>query len=366
MTGRRGAARPAWPLVVTWLALAGYAAAWTRLDRSSPLGSWGYFRTAARALVHGGAHGGLHVYHYHPQDQFGPVAMVFSVPFALLPKGIDKVALGIALTIIGLVCVQLIAAIGRGGRIVDPSPTDLLVVGVLLVPVWTELSINNGHLDDGLALLFGLAALHAVARRQPVWLALALAMAANAKPWAVAFGVLILALPARDRHRGGAVWMLGILTAWLPFFVADPDTVKALTFTIDVAPDSAIRALGNAAAMTPPWCRPAQLLVAVVVGWRLVRTGWWPMVLLATVAARIGLDPQTYRYYTTGAVLAALVADRAIGRRIPWLTLTALAALWLPQRPLRDDLAALLRADIRLAWSVSTLGILIALSMRNI
>lgn len=363
--GRHATAERVWPRRVVWLTLIAYAALWSLLDRTSPLGSWGYFRRAARALVLGGDHGGLHIYHYHPEYQFGPAATFASIPFAFLPKGIDKVAVGVALTVIGLACVHLVASVGIAGRWGRPEPLTLLWVGALLIPIWSELSINNGHLDDALALLFALLTLRAAAHAHPLGAGLCLAVAIDAKPWALAFAPLLLALPRRRREPALVALVLGVLAGWLPFFVADPDTIKALLFTIEIADDSPLRVLGVTAAETPSWCRPAQLAIAWGVGAWAVRRGQWGLVLLGAVAARIGLDPETFRYYTTGAAIAALVADRWQGWRYPWLTLATLSALWLPSRVLRELLPDGARGAVRLTWTLAMVTVAVVLAARH-
>ena len=126
--------------------------------------------------------------------------------------------------------------------------------------MWTELTTHFAHLDDLLALGFSVAALHAVARRHPVWAGLALAAAADAKPWAAAFVVLIFALPRRQWLTALGMFTGGVAVVWLPFLVADPRTLTSVTrFTIPNNRSSALRVLGVMTARTPWWDRSAQL-----------------------------------------------------------------------------------------------------------
>ena len=206
----------------------------------------------------------------------------------------------------------------------------LLFAGLVFLPVWTELTTHFAHLDDLMALGFSVAALHAVARRHPVWAGLALAAAADSKPWAAAFMVLLLALPRRQWLTALAAFTGGIAVVWLPFMLADPRTVSAVTrFTIPNDRSSALRVLGIMDPRTPWWDRSAQLLLGLAAGAVAVRRGRWPAVLLVGVAARILLDPGVYAYYTAGALLGTIVVDLVVTRwRLPWATVTAALLLY--------------------------------------
>ena len=196
--------------------------------------------------------------------------------------------------------------------------------------MWTELTTHFAHIDDLMALGFSVAALHAVARRHPVWAGLALAAAADSKPWAAAFVVLLLALPRRQWLTALAAFTGGIAVVWLPFLLADPRTVAAVTrFTIPNDRSSALRALGVMDPRTPWWDRSAQLLLGLAGGAVAVRRGRWPAVLLVAVAARILLDPGVYAYYTAGALLGTIVVNLVVTRwRVPWATVTAALLLY--------------------------------------
>ena len=196
--------------------------------------------------------------------------------------------------------------------------------------MWTELTTHFAHIDDLMALGFSVAALHAVARRHPVWAGLALAAAADSKPWAAAFVVLLLALPRRQLLTALAAFTGGIAVVWLPFLLADPRTVAAVTqFTIPNDRSSALRVLGVMDPRTPWWDRSAQLLLGLAGGAVAVRRGRWPAVLLVAVAARILLDPGVYAYYTAGALLGTIVVNLVVTRwRVPWATVTAALLLY--------------------------------------
>jgi len=181
--------------------------------------------------------------------------------------------------------------------------------------------------------------LRALVARRPLLLAMALAAAADAKPWALGFAVLLVALPVEHRRRAALVTAAAVAAVWLPFVIADPQTLMIGRFTIDTAADSALRALGVKDPVTPPWDRPAQVILGAVIGLLAVRRGRWPLVPLAVVAARMLLDPQTYSYYSSGLLIAAAAADLLHRRRVlpvwtlvlaAWVSLDAVTGSALP------------------------------------
>jgi hypothetical protein len=202
----------------------------------------------------------------------------------------------------------------------------LFLAGLFFLPVWTELTTHFAHLDDLLALCFSVAALHAVARRSPLWAGLALAAATDAKPWAAAFVVLIFALPRRQWLAALGAFTGGVAVAWLPFLAADPRTLSSVAqFTIPNNASSALRVLGVMTPRTPWWDRSAQLALGLAAGCVAVRRGRWQ-----AVAARIMLDPGVYAYYTAGALLGTIVVDLVMTKwRFPWVTAVTAFLLYL-------------------------------------
>lgn len=324
-----------------WLLLAAWAGLCSAILAHPGGYSWHYFSDGALLLF--GAHphglsaaGGLHLYADYPQFQIGPIS--FLLARALAPFGIhvaEAIMLGVgacvALELERLAQVATGQGTGALGRVT--SRRRVFLGQLLLVPLWVELAVHFGHLDDVLALAFAVAAVSAAARGRYSWVGPLLGAAIAAKPWAAAFLPLLLVLPA-PRRRRQLLWSLALpAMCWLPFAVADPATVTATgQFTIHNAADSALRALGVLDPRTPWWCRPAQLLTGLLVGAFAVRRGRWPAVLLAGIGARLLLDPGTYAYYTTGAVVAALVLDVLCPRsRWPLATATTVIGLYLPQ-----------------------------------
>jgi hypothetical protein len=229
--------------------------------------------------------------------------------------------------------VEDVAAHVRPERPARTSRRIGLVAGMALVPIWDYLALGSLHIDDAIAMAAAVLAVWGVARRHPLVVAIALGAAANAKPWAVVFLPLALAVPAEDRRRTLGIAAALAFLPWLPFVFAAPGTVQTLrAFRIHNMSTSALRALGVHAASTPPWDRPAQLGLGLAAATIAVRRGRWPGVLLVGVSIRLLLDPGAHLYYTAGLVVAALVWD-LLGSRwtIPWVTLLAAAALQIPR-----------------------------------
>jgi hypothetical protein len=315
--------RVAWPWWVLWP----WALAWVAFQVGMAGQSWHFFAQGGRLLFANAPGAGLRLYAAHPGLQIGPLALGVSSVFRALGPGNGETTAIAAMSLTGPL---MLAAVWRLVPAREPRrPSRLLFAGLLFLPVWAELTTHFAHLDDLLALAFSVAALHAVHRRHPVWAGLALAAAVDAKPWAVAFVVLLLALPRRQWLAALAAFTGGMAVVWLPFLLADPRTLAVVHFTIPNDPSSALRVLGVMAPRTPWWDRSAQLLLGVAGGAVAIWRGRWPAVLLVALAARIMLDPAVYAYYTSGALLATIVVDLVVTRwRLPWATATAAVLLY--------------------------------------
>jgi hypothetical protein len=315
--------RVAWPWWVLWP----WALAWVAFQAGMAGQSWHFFAQGGRLLFANAPGAGLRLYAAHPDLQIGPLALAVSSVFRAVGPGNGETAAIAAMSLTGPL---MLAAVWRLVPAQERRPRSrLLFAGLLFLPVWAELTTHFAHLDDLLALAFSVAALHAVDRRHPVWAGLALAAAVDAKPWAAAFVVLLLALPRRQWLIALAAFTGGIAVVWLPFLLANPRTLAVVHFTIPNDPSSALRVLGVTAARTPWWDRSAQLLLGVAGGAVAIWRGRWPAVLLVALAARIMLDPAVYAYYTSGALLGTIVIDLVVTRwRLPWATATAAVLLY--------------------------------------
>ncbi len=312
-----------------WLIFAVWSTAWTVVHLSSPAGSWHYFATGAKLLLEfSNPHGGLHLYHSNPQLQIGPLSLLAAVPFTLLPAAVVKLTAAVVMSAVGLGLLALAATL-----LPAESRFRILWPGLLFIPVWEELAGRAGHLDDVLALTLTVAALVAVQRKHGIAGAMLLALAADAKPWALAFVPLLFVVPAARRLRALAWWAGTVALAWLPFLIADPRSVTAATYRIQNAAGSALRALGVNDPVTPWWCRPAQLLLGVGLGCLLWRRGRAAAIVLAVIAVRMLLDPGTWSYYTAGLLTGTVLLDlcRTGQRRaVPWFSAGAFLTLFVP------------------------------------
>ena len=340
-----------------WIALSVWTGLCSLLHGAAAGYSWHYFLLGARLLTgSAGAGTGLHLYAAHPELQIGPLALAIAVPFSWAGPTFGLLLAAMALTALGLLALRVLVTAAE--RTAPISDSLLLLTGICLMPVWAELATHFTHLDDGLTLGFAVLALSAVASDRPLMVGLCLAAAIGCKPWAIAFAPLLLALAPQQRRRAALLTLLGVLAVWLPFLVGDPGTAALGHFSIVNAADSGLRALGVNSARTPPWDRAAQAVLGVTVAAVVVRRKRWPAVLLAGIAARMLLDPQTYPYYTAGLVLAAAAVDILRPQRQLPLWTTAAFGFYLVTTAGKLVLPAGALGDVRFAFLATILGLL--------
>lgn len=294
------------PYAWVWAVLTVWAVGWGAFaGRESVLFSWGFFVKAGSVLFGGGPEGGLHFYHAHPELQFGPVATLLAAPFVALPHPIGGYAVIGLMSLAGAVAIAQGVALlpaprrsladGPDASDLPAGPRTLLLAGLLVIPVWSELSVHIGHLDDVIAVVAILAALHAVLQAQPVPAGLLVAIAIDAKPWVLPAAVVLLAVPGV--RRALVACAAGVAVAWAPFVIADPATItSAGTFRIPVVAGSALRVLGVHDRLTPAWCRPTQallgLLIAGVLVWRgAIAPLCWPCWRRGSASIRRPISP---------------------------------------------------------------------------
>ena len=281
--------------------------------------------------------GGLHIFANYPALQMGPLAYLVTGVLRHLGPDNGLVAAEVFLQACGLLVVYLIERIAVSTRPAlrsDPAFTaTVLAGGAVFMVAWSELAAGFAHLDDGLALLLAVVAVHLAISGHPLLTGLCVGLAADAKPWALVFLPVLLILGARDRdHRGLATATLAALVtlavAWLPFFIADPGTLHATKYLIRNEPMSALRALGVRENYTPSWDRPAQVALGCALGALAVWRRRWPAVLLLAGGARILLDPAAHSYYTPDVMTGALLWDLlGTARPIPLWSMVSFAAL---------------------------------------
>jgi hypothetical protein len=298
--------------------------------------AWHFFVQGQQALGDVDDHvtGGLHLYAGLPQLQIGPLALIFAWLFSLFGAQPALILAQLFGAIAGVAILLVVKEIGREAR---PDLTSEQIAwrtrwaAVFFIPVWLELAVASAHLDDALALLFGVLGTYAAVRQRAVLAGLGLGLAVDAKPWALPFAVLLLVLTgAKARAIGLAVLAATIGVCWLPFLIADHNTLNAARFTIPNTNRSTLRVLGVSTPRTPAWDRPAQsglgLLFAAMAVWR----GRWPAAILMAVTVRLVLDPGTNIYYLGGVVVGAALWDIAGSNwDFPWWTALATCILYL-------------------------------------
>ena len=326
--------------------------------------SWHWFELAARLLVGDGApsegRGGLHLYESHPDFQFGPVAVVVTAVIRLVGDGH---AILLARVLTAALAPVILWTLEDLARREFPS-ADLprirrlsLLAGLLLVPAWDLVAVRTVHIDDAIALSAGVGAL-AMARRDRPWAAATLlGLAVGAKPWAVAFLPILFVL---RRHRTHALVLAGVLTSvvWVPFLVAAPGTVEALSdYRLAVARRSALHLLGLDAAAAPVWLRPVQFVAILAVATAAVARGRWQGVIFVAMATRILLDPAVHSYHLTGLVVGAVAWDLTWCQR-KWPMWTIFPALLLTTRltALPHSISGTIRLGLSLTIIVAVLA----------
>src|SRR5579875_490261 len=401
-TAPRGSSRMSGWLRRQWhlAVLAGWTAVWFVILAQHGGIAWKFFVQGTDLLFtgHDGAsafqHVYLHIYAEYPQLQIGPVPYPLAELLRLIGPDNGVVPAELLMSFLGLVVLALIQRIAVAVRPdlaapADPASADaglswlarvgagrlrlvMLVGGAVFVMAWEELAVAYGHLDDAIALTCAVAAVWcwvAAARGSALVRALLtgvlLGLAGASKPWAFVF-LPVLLLPRRPGDAGAPAHQPGwwrradltyrliavggvaaaLLAAWLPFFVADPHTTQAMHWQIANMPDSALRALGVHAAMTPSWDRSVQIVLGCVLGAVAAARRRWAAVVLLGAGARIALDPGVHGYYTPEVMVGALLWDLLGPRRpVPCWSLAGFAALNLA--PLITHDGAVL-GDIRL------------------
>lgn len=364
--------------------LSGWTAIWFAILARHGGIAWIFFVKGSSLLFTGNYNGHnrpgfLHLYASYPGFQIGPLAfgvaqmirnLVPGQPVGPFQGVLTAQLIMSAMGLLTLVIIRRIALFARPALAAERRFHVAFLTGsAVFMVAWTELAVAYSHLDDSLALLLAAAAVLAAIQGHPVLTGLCLGLAADAKPWALIFlPVLLLAggmvswrapdQAARPIRASLRTWVIAaagavavIAAAWLPFFSAAPQTVRAVHYTIGNMSDSALRALGVDNPQTPHWDRQAQIVLACLLAVIAIRRGRWPAVLLLGAGARIALDPGVHGYYTAGIMVGALLWD-LLGRERPAPVWTVISFFSLNLVPLvtTDNV---LRGDIRLYLTVA-------------
>jgi hypothetical protein len=312
--------------------------------------SWHYFVTGAHAFVSPDL---LSLYARHPELQMGPLTFLVVAPFVLVLHGVPGELGAIALmTAVGLLVVRELRVLSADRF----SRGQWLLVSLIIMAVWTELSVHWAHVDDAMALLCSIIGLRLIRTGHPWAAAVLLALAVDFKPWAAPFVALLLLASPRRWVPLGIVWLATVAVAWVPFFLGDPGTLTALRFGISIDPASTLHLLGTPGNVTPSWDRYAQIFGAVVLAAIAVWRKRWAAVFLVVVAVRLLLDPGTKNYYDAGLVVGAGLFDLALSYSIvPLATIATFVLVYLPSYALADlpTVRGLLRSIVLLALLVA-------------
>lgn len=289
------------------------------------VGDWDVLAFGGRVLLglHPPAHhfGTLHLYAEYPGIQTGPPGLLAAGVVAWIAGPFSGLAAVVVILIVGILVIALVEAM------TGASTRRLLPAASLALAFWASSFALYPHLEDALAVLLSLIAVLLLQRRGNWFLvALLLGTAAAAKPWAAAFIPLVLALPRSVRVYAGGAAILVALGWWLPFVMADAQTLSALAgFSIQVKGSSVLHLLG-VRGPSPGWVRPAQILAAAAAVGLVVRRGRLTHALTAGLVLRLWLDPAAYPYYAAGLLLCAIPLDLDSGG-VPWWTVSATLAL---------------------------------------
>ncbi|WP_093911185.1 hypothetical protein [Streptomyces sp. cf386] len=350
--------------------LAAWTALWFAVVQPHGGFSWHYLRTGGELLYAGTgrADGGLSLYAHHPELQMGPVSFLVAGLFNPFSESVGQLLAAALMSLLGLI-ILVVAGRSAAWHFLGTGTNHqrlrqrVLIAGLAFIPMWIEVAVRFGHLDDVLALFFTALAVRSLTRGNAAATGIFLALAMDSKPTALAFLPLLLALPRGQWLRAG-LWCAGLVAlVWLPFFLGAPHSFAAAEFTIPNQPASALRWLGVDDPQTPSWDRPAQAALGLALGCVAVRRGRWPAVVLLGANARIALDPSVYTYYTASVLLGTLLWD-VIGQRrlVPWWSWIALITLYGTVFVVPDDAT---RGLIRLAFVVVSTSYVLFWPMRD-
>lgn len=284
------------------------------------------------AVLSGHAPGGIHLFANYHVLQTGPLTLVLARGLSSIGSDFGYTAAVALIELIGVGCLFLLEriAIRSRGKGSDAAglwiPLTTLLGGFVFLQVWSEVSSRWGHLDDALAVGFGVLAVWAVQRQRPILVGVVLGLAVASKPWALGLTPLVFVFKGRQLRIALAALGPALVLPWAPFLIGDPHTVQSGNFPIFVQPAAPVTALGVHTQLlhhTAIW-RLVQfaaegLAVLAVLRWRL-----WGAALLACFAVRLLLDPMSFSYYQASFAAAAIAFDLLVWRRsMPIATLIA-------------------------------------------
>lgn len=264
----------------------------------------------------------LHTYTQMPWLQVGPPTLFLSGLCSQL-RWVGQGIWGALILTCGLLAIYgLDRTLTNLGR---PRPGAVLAAGAVLLPCWATYQMTF-HLEDAWTVAAISLSVAAISRHRPWWIpALLIGSAIACKPWAVIGLPLLLTYPKRDALRGATLTAAIAVVPWLPFVIADPNTLHAVAaFKSPVSPTSALYALG-VHGYTSNIMRSLSMVVGLLLGSLMVLRGRWLAAPLAAFGGRLLFEPRYYLYYGVGPVLAALLWDLTRERRFPVWTVAVLS-----------------------------------------
>lgn len=324
-----------YPLLTAWTAI------WAKLIYDIHAGVPGdYFLLAygGRALTgnmssyHAGA---LHLYSTHPMLQVGSPALLVVGGLIKLTRTYNQALTGVLIVACGLVTVRAIEVTAvRLGLDSRRAAGRTLVVGAVTLAGWAWIE-EFFHVEDAMALTALFCAMSVIVGRRPHawWLAgLLLGFGVACKPWLLMAMPALAGLARRDWPRAGAVAVASAAIWWLPFVVADPGTVAALTgYPQGMGGESGLRGLGWSPMMAPPGVHLMMYVTGLGFATIVVGRRHWLAVPLAAFAARALFEPRFFLYYGAASLAAAALWDLSYQRRVPrWTLVTAVLEFVIP------------------------------------
>ena len=318
------------------------------------VGDWPFFLDMSRRML---SSNGFHVFAEHTNIQSGPVALMAVRMLSIGPMN-SRGGRAIVFFVAAIAMVELLIRVRRTmstskvwNHVTSPA--------VVLTMLWWTYFESYGHLDDALVVVIFAAALLLRTRGNPAWVGVLVGVAIAIKPWAVLLLPLTL-MPHNESKRRWVPLAVSVSVAalwWAPFMVVAPGTLRGLKPSVKLGADSVLQLFHFRASNFPAGLRVVQLCGAVAVAFAAVRSRRLAGLLLGGVAVRVGLDPATWRYYTSSLVVGALFWDVCQSRRrFPVMTL-AVTALMAPPWVVSDPglralgrLAACLLAVTVVIW----------------
>lgn len=276
--------------------------------------------------------GGVHLYASVPELQMGPLTWIVGRLLLL----VDPYHFSRSVWLVGLVLLLVtLRMAARGAASCGRHHRDVYAAvatgGAVLALGWVEMVHGWGHLDDAAALCLLITAWAWCAAGNSLRAGVALGAAALFQPVTLLALPLLLIVPRPRRSVGVA---LGVVAAgFLPFLLGAPATLDRLArMLILVQPGAVLHLFMPAYQPAPIWVRPAQLLVAGVVGVAAVRLRRRDLLIVAPFLVRLALDAADWPYYTVQVMLGLFVVEICAAARgarpVTWVGLRPLL-VWL-------------------------------------